>query len=613
MKYEDESGYIDPIEYTREFNVVAMTKIYINRGSGVKGENFTITGSLKDDLDMGVPGKDINLHWMTLRGELMVNGVYDSQKLKNKLIGNVTTDSNGNFNLTTSRLLNQEMNVGQIYILGIFKGTDVYIKSESDEVVFDISAHTHMELNEESRNKRLIRGVDFNINGTIVEEYQTISDTDSKVVLNTLTDADQMELYLTNIEKDIEVPITDITVNYKSEGGFTLSGIVPHDLEVGSALLRLVFKGSVDGRYLGDQFISFHKVWANTQIYIEEPEFLPKEKAGVVEGYYLYEDLAPDKYNASYETFVKALTFKFQLLEWTEGGDPKPIADGEIRLMISAPRRAFSNTTIGRTDENGYVNFTFDSTLTHSNGSWAIEPEDVYNLVIVAEFTGSSETEYYLPSKTLPIETTHLPVTVDVGKKGWDKFMDEYGWLIWTVVAIVIVFLVVFFFAMQWYTKQMRIRGMRRIIKRAADQLIAGNEYTAVIFKSYQKLGVHLRKYGYLRRDSETFREFEDAVRSALPIDRMSMDQFLQLLEEARYSSHQIGENQRNDAILNLRAIERSLNRILVDEDSAVRALERLETEGVKETKIVVGGQVPPKPQGPQLLKRQPEPPKLKK
>jgi hypothetical protein len=82
------------------------------------------------------------------------------------------------------------------------------------------------------------------------------------------------------------------------------------------------------------------------------------------------------------------------------------------------------------------------------------------------------------------------------------------------------------------------------------------------------------------------------------------MDKFLMLLEEARYSSHQIGEGQRNDAILNLRAIERSLDRIIIDEDAALRALERLETEGVKETKIVMGG----KPSGPsenvpQLLK----------
>jgi hypothetical protein len=181
--------------------------------------------------------------------------------------------------------------------------------------------------------------------------------------------------------------------------------------------------------------------------------------------------------------------------------------------------------------------------------------------------------------------------------------MERWGVVIWVVVVAVIAFLISFFFAMRWYAKQQRIKGMRRIIKRAADQLIAGNEYTAVIFKSYQKLGVHLRKYGYLRRESETFREFENAVRSALPIDRISMNQFLQLLEEARYSTHQIGEGQRNNAIRNLRSIEHSLERIIVDEGAALRALERLETEGVKDTEIVLGGG-PKGPAGPQLLKK---------
>jgi hypothetical protein len=144
------------------------------------------------------------------------------------------------------------------------------------------------------------------------------------------------------------------------------------------------------------------------------------------------------------------------------------------------------------------------------------------------------------------------------------------------------------FFTARWLRKRMRIRGMKRIIKRAADQLVAGNEYTAVIFKSYQKLGAHLRKYGYLRRDSETFREFEEAVKQALPIDRISMNEFLALLEEARYSHHKIGEQQRNDAIKNLRNIESSLERIILDESAAMKALEALEEADYTETEILL-------------------------
>jgi hypothetical protein len=169
------------------------------------------------------------------------------------------------------------------------------------------------------------------------------------------------------------------------------------------------------------------------------------------------------------------------------------------------------------------------------------------------------------------------------------------------LIIIVLVAIAVFFTA-RWLKRRMRIRGMKRIIKRAADQLVAGNEYTAVIFKSYQKLGAHLRKYGYLRRDSETFREFEEAVKQALPIDRVSMNEFLKLLEEARYSHHKIGEDQRNDAIKNLRNIEASLERIILDESAAMKALEALEEAEFTETEIIItegSAGPPPGPPGP--------------
>jgi hypothetical protein len=287
-------------------------------------------------------------------------------------------------------------------------------------------------------------------------------------------------------------------------------------------------------------------------------------------------------------------------LEVTEGGEAKPVPEGRIELTVNATYSVFRNFTAKYTDLQGFVNFTFDSPLTDTDWGYKLSSKTREELEIRVEFTGKS---YYLESQTLPIETTHWPPKEEKNP----DFLTEYGFILWIIAAIVIGFLIVFFFAIQWYRKQMRIKGMRRIIKRAADQLIAGNEYTAVIFKSYQKLGVHLRKYGYLRRESETFREFENAVRRALPIDRISMDQFLHLLEEARYSSHQIGENQRNDAILNLRAIERSLDRIIIDEGSAVRALERLETEGIKDTKIIINKGKPGGPENvPQLLKSGP-------
>jgi hypothetical protein len=68
----------------------------------------------------------------------------------------------------------------------------------------------------------------------------------------------------------------------------------------------------------------------------------------------------------------------------------------------------------------------------------------------------------------------------------------------------------------------------------------------------------------------------------------VSMNEFLKLLEEARYSHHKIGEEQRNSAITNLRNIESSLERIILDESAAMKALETLDETPIVDTEILV-------------------------
>ena len=152
---------------------------------------------------------------------------------------------------------------------------------------------------------------------------------------------------------------------------------------------------------------------------------------------------------------------------------------------------------------------------------------------------------------------------------------------------LLIILIVSLFFFYRWIEKKRRLKALKRIIKKAADQLETGNPYSAVIFKSYQKLGAHLRRYGFMRRDADTFREFEDAVRTALPIDDRALDSFLDLLEEARYSKHVIGEGHRDKAIGCLRNVENSLDNIMLDEESALRQME-LQDEEFVETEVIL-------------------------
>ena len=52
----------------------------------------------------------------------------------------------------------------------------------------------------------------------------------------------------------------------------------------------------------------------------------------------------------------------------------------------------------------------------------------------------------------------------------------------------------------------------------ALNLFAAGDEIREAIFNCYQSLVTVLQKRGFLRRDFETVREFEAAVRRALPI-----------------------------------------------------------------------------------------------
>jgi CRISPR/Cas system-associated endoribonuclease Cas2 len=98
-----------------------------------------------------------------------------------------------------------------------------------------------------------------------------------------------------------------------------------------------------------------------------------------------------------------------------------------------------------------------------------------------------------------------------------------------------------------------------------------------------------LRAYGQLRRDSETFREFENAVREALPIDKDGLDAFLTVLEEARYSEHEIGESEKDQAIDALRGVQNSIEKILLTEDQAAVIKSRVsEFEQIVEPDIIV-------------------------
>ena len=111
---------------------------------------------------------------------------------------------------------------------------------------------------------------------------------------------------------------------------------------------------------------------------------------------------------------------------------------------------------------------------------------------------------------------------------------------------------------------------MAEIFAYTAELLAAGDPVREVIFTCYEELVVSLRKREFLRRDGETVREFEAAIRRALPgVTEQSLLALDLVFEEARYSQHEMGETHAksaqhamSDVVTEVRSMEKIVPRI---------------------------------------------------
>ena len=82
------------------------------------------------------------------------------------------------------------------------------------------------------------------------------------------------------------------------------------------------------------------------------------------------------------------------------------------------------------------------------------------------------------------------------------------------------------------------------IFSYTAELLAAGDSMREAIFQCYESMVHVLMGRGFLRRDFETVREFEMAIRAALPnLSEESLTALDAIFEEARYSRHEMSES----------------------------------------------------------------------
>jgi hypothetical protein len=97
------------------------------------------------------------------------------------------------------------------------------------------------------------------------------------------------------------------------------------------------------------------------------------------------------------------------------------------------------------------------------------------------------------------------------------------------------------------------IDELAEIFSYTAELLAAGDAIREAIFHCYEELSGVLMAHGHLRRDFETVREFEMAIRKAMPtISDESLTALDNMFEIARYSRQELGDEHRNQATIAL-------------------------------------------------------------
>ena len=173
------------------------------------------------------------------------------------------------------------------------------------------------------------------------------------------------------------------------------------------------------------------------------------------------------------------------------------------------------------------------------NGQWRV----------TVEFQGSS----FFQEETL--ENTPLIRMDTTVAEGETSFFTAQV----TVVLLIALSFAILIGAIMYrnYAERRRIEIIRGILTDSLMSLKASNDYIQTIFNCYKDLVRYFRSRGAMKKVYETTREFEDALNSMLggiapPED---LDEFFAIFEEARYSDHEIGSDQRDRAIATLQSI----------------------------------------------------------
>jgi hypothetical protein len=121
----------------------------------------------------------------------------------------------------------------------------------------------------------------------------------------------------------------------------------------------------------------------------------------------------------------------------------------------------------------------------------------------------------------------------------------------WTYVVLVFLAAAIALGSVMYRRRQQNdlMNEMSEVFEYTAELLAAGDSIRESIFNCYQNLCSTLQTRGLLRRDFETVREFEVAIRQATPgISDDALESLDNMFEMARYSREELGPSHQQSA-----------------------------------------------------------------
>ncbi len=208
-------------------------------------------------------------------------------------------------------------------------------------------------------------------------------------------------------------------------------------------------------------------------------------------------------------------------------------------------------SVVGPTDENGLFVYEFES----FTGLPSFHNQTFWGELTVCF---STDSEYVDPINKTWLANFHGGLEVTYEKQSTQTF----GFTTMLGLALIAILLVAGAAMLIRRRRQATIDQLAGVFSYTAELLAAGDEVREAIFNCYESLCQILMSRGFLRRDFETVREFEIAIRNALPISDQALVALDRIFEEARYSSHVLGEPHRQNAQMALSTVLQEIDEL---------------------------------------------------